>query len=328
MPALPSSSVPRGDCSNCGAPLRGPYCHRCGQRARDRVAPFGSVLVDLLSETLNFDTRFFRTLRRLLFSPGRLTNEYVAGRRAGYVPPLRLFVFSSFILLLLLSFASTWTMGSLPSGMIAAGSSSPDSVAARPATADTTADAVRLTADADDDDDSFISMPASVRDTLQGVADSLRQQPGTGAQFRFALLNGTLQAADSPERFVQSIIGRLSGLAFLMLPVFALLLKLIYIRSGRLYIEHLILGLHTHAFLFIVLIVATLLFLSGVSLLVFTGSLLVSFGPALYLLVALRRVYRQRWLVTVAKTVALVATYGVVLLLAVTGYLLLTLVLL
>lgn len=317
-------------CANCGAPLRGPFCFRCGQRNRERIAPLTTILIDLLSETLNFDTRFFRTLRRLLLHPGRLTNEYIAGRRAGYVPPLRLFVFSSFVLLLLLGFASNWALSDLPTGTRSAQSTVSTPLGADTTLADTSAQvsAVRLNTDTTGDGESaFINLPASVRDTLVQVADSLRRQPDTSAQFKFALLNGVLQATDSPQHFVQTVVGRLSGLAFLMLPVFALLLKLLYIRSGRLYIEHLILGLHTHAFLFILLIVVTLLSLSGVSELAFIASLLVSFGPGLYLLVALRRVYQQSWLLTLVKAGILFSAYGAVLGVAIVGYLMLTLVL-
>lgn len=317
-PASTRRPLPREHCANCGAALHGPYCHRCGQSARERIVPLRTLLTDLLSETLHFDTRFLRTLRRLLFRPGTLTREYVAGRRAGYVPPLRLFVFSMFVLLLLLGFASTWALDDMQYTR---------QTVPPPADSDTSATAVDVQSDTLDAA-TGIGLPEAIRDTLRQTVDRLRGQSTTRAQLQYALLNGVLQTVERPDRFAQSFIGRLSGLAFLMLPAFALLLKLIYLRSGRLYVEHLIFGLHVHAALFVLLLLVALLNLTGVpeltSLAVWVGLV----GPGVYLLLAMQRVYEQRWLLTLFKTVLLLSMYGFLLLLATVGYLLLTLMLL
>ena len=100
---------------------------------------------------------------------------------------------------------------------------------------------------------------------------------------------------------------------FLILPVFALLLKLLYVRRGWYYSEHLVFGLHTHAFAFAVFtVIAALASLGGA----FKASgapgvvavvLLVSIP--LYFLIAQKRVYRQGWGRTVLKAVALGTVY-------------------
>ncbi len=312
------SPASRGHCPNCGTPLRGPYCHQCGQEARERIAPLGTVLKDLLNETFNFDTRVIRTLKPLLAGPGRLTKEYIAGRRADYVPPLRLFIFSSFVLFLMLGFIGTWVMGDGSPWMPATAEAS--------ASADTTrAVGVDLEAMSEPNQNNVTQLPPAARDSLKALADSLRQRGTLGAQFQYALINGTLQSTSDPERFVQSAVGRLSGLSFLMLPVFALLLKLLYIRAGRYYVEHLIMGLHTHAFLFILLIVVALLGLLGSSIASIAAGTLAAVAPPVYLLLAMRRVYEQGWMFTVLKWIALLFVYSMVLGIAFGVYLILTL---
>ena len=310
--------APRAHCPNCGTPLRGPYCHQCGQRARKRIAPLGTVLVDWLSETFNFDTRVFRTLKPLLTEPGRLTKEYIAGRRADYVPPLRLFIFSSFVLFLMLGFIGNWMIGDG-----APGSTAP---ADTTASADTTrAVGVDLEAMSNAEESAVIQLPEEARKELRATADSLRRQRTLGGQFQYAMVNGALQATSDPKRFIQSAVGRLSGLSFLMLPVFAFLLKLLYIRTGRYYVEHLIMGLHTHAFLFILLIVVALLGLLEWDAASVTAGVLASAGPPLYLLVAMRRVYDQGWILTIVKWAVLLFVYFTVLGITFGLYIMLTL---
>jgi len=88
-------------CSNCHAPLAGQYCAVCGQRDRSRMISVWELVADFAGEFFDFDSRFWRTLFPLLFRPGRLTAEYLRGRRVHYTPPLRLYVISSVLFFLL-----------------------------------------------------------------------------------------------------------------------------------------------------------------------------------------------------------------------------------
>jgi hypothetical protein len=282
---------------------------------------------DLLEELFNLDTRLFRTLRRLLFQPGRLTVEYVAGRRAGYVPPLRLFVFSSFILFLLLGILSTQavTIEGSASGTL-------DSLVAEeaqraPSASDTTTEAdseARIDVVSNDP----IQMSKEVVQAMETKADSLRTVQTMRGQLHYALLRGLLRADRSPQLFMQQLIGRLSGLAFLLVPAFALLLKMLYVRSRRLYIEHLIFALHAHAVFFLMLIVAVLIALLGVggSLGYVQGALF--WGTGLHLFLALRRTYQQGWIKTFFKGLSLLIAYSILIAIAMVLYTLLTIVLL
>ena len=94
---------PVGQCLNCEAPLEGRFCHACGQPARVHRT-LGHVLHEFLHGVLHFDTKAWRTLPLLLFKPGKLTREYVHGRRARYIAPFALFLFTVFLMFFVFGF--------------------------------------------------------------------------------------------------------------------------------------------------------------------------------------------------------------------------------
>lgn len=83
-------------CLNCGTPLAGPHCHNCGQRAHVHRT-LRAFFHDLLHGVLHFEGKTWRTLPLLVWQPGRLTREYVDGKRASYVSPIALFLFVVFL---------------------------------------------------------------------------------------------------------------------------------------------------------------------------------------------------------------------------------------
>jgi hypothetical protein len=85
------------DCLNCATPLAGRWCHACGQDSRDPLRAVGTLLEELLDSALSWDSRVARTFRLLVTQPGALTDEFVAGRRAGYLGPVRLYVLASIV---------------------------------------------------------------------------------------------------------------------------------------------------------------------------------------------------------------------------------------
>jgi hypothetical protein len=79
-------------CANCQTPLAGPYCHNCGQLAEDFDRSILSLFVEAFENLFHTDGRLFHTLPRLVLRPAVLTRDYIAGRRAAQMPPLRLFL--------------------------------------------------------------------------------------------------------------------------------------------------------------------------------------------------------------------------------------------
>ena len=90
-------------CAGCGALLTGRFCASCGEEALDpttrTVRHF--VTASLLDEIISLDSRFWRTLRTLLFKPGQLSIEFIAGRRRAYIGPVKLLLAAIFTFVLL-----------------------------------------------------------------------------------------------------------------------------------------------------------------------------------------------------------------------------------
>jgi hypothetical protein len=89
--------IAHGTCANCGATLTGNFCHACGQSAHVHRS-VGHIFEEFLHGIWHFDSKAWATLPRLVFRPGRLTRDYVYGKRAGYIAPLALFLFAIFLM--------------------------------------------------------------------------------------------------------------------------------------------------------------------------------------------------------------------------------------
>ena len=103
---MSSEHLPAPRCENCQGMLTGPWCGQCGQRDFNFHRPFREVTGEWLGDVFNFDSKWSRDLPSLLFTPGRLTAEFWAGRRAAQVPPLRSYLFVSLLFFLWLSLST------------------------------------------------------------------------------------------------------------------------------------------------------------------------------------------------------------------------------
>ena len=222
-------------CRNCDTPLDGPYCSACGQRNIDLERPIGTLLKELLRETFDVDGRVARTLVTLLWKPGVLTVEYVAGRRRLYSSPLRVYIVVSVLFFVV----AAWIAG-------------------------------------------------------QGALLEEGQTLG--------------DAAEDQARLVGDLLPKLM---FVLLPAFALFLKVAY--RQRLYFDHLIHALHLHTTAYLVLALMLPLEESA-STSVF--ALVVQFTLLAYLLgafvVSLRRVYATSWSVAGLRAFAVIFGYMIV----------------
>jgi hypothetical protein len=87
-------------CPNCDTPLSGQYCWQCGQRSRVRLITLWELLSDAIGDLFELDSRLWRSIVPLLFRPGQLTSDYLAGRRARYMPPFRMYLVLSILFFL------------------------------------------------------------------------------------------------------------------------------------------------------------------------------------------------------------------------------------
>ncbi|MHA4811511.1 DUF3667 domain-containing protein [Flavitalea flava] len=89
-------------CLNCHTALSGRYCHVCGQENLEPKETVLHLILHFFNDITHFDGKFFSTGKYLIRKPGFLSKEYVAGRRASYLNPIRMYVFTSAIFFLIL----------------------------------------------------------------------------------------------------------------------------------------------------------------------------------------------------------------------------------
>jgi hypothetical protein len=99
-------------CSNCGSTLVGKFCASCGQQDRPLDVSLPELAREVYADVVELDGRFFASLRKLFFVPGFLTLEYFSGRRAAWLPPIRLYLIIS-----VLYFAISALSGNLDSNV-------------------------------------------------------------------------------------------------------------------------------------------------------------------------------------------------------------------
>lgn len=303
--------APEDQCENCGALLHGPYCSQCGQKSAERILPVWHMVNEALEAVFELDLRVFRTFPKFVFLPGRLTKEYLNGRRKRYIRPFRLYLFSTFLLFAVIALTTTGNFGLVldPQGM--ARLNPPNTAIRASRSPDTTATT--------DDTSSFFGDPEQrkkaaeeLRSDSTSIDIDLYDDPAANARLERTLRMKLAQALEDPWEAVNGMIDRGPYVMFFMLPIFAFLLKLLYIRRGRLYMEHMIFSLHVHAFAFFAFTVALLLNESDIGWLN-TMATWVELSPLLYFVLALSHVYEQGLIKSSIKAFILFLIYGVVL---------------
>lgn len=287
-------------CPNCASPAAGKFCPSCGQRQDLVRTSLARVVRDLLEDQFSLNGTLPRTLGALLFRPGRLTREYMSLRVARYIPPVRLYLVASVAFFLLLSIRS-----SLEDARSVTGPAADSAMAAA-------IDSLRAQQLAQLEEKGSAEAPASKR--FIGVRltrdanwtnwpDALEIE--LGSQFLNRVVRDRLNAlgrvppSEAMRTIRKSFFQQVPKVMFLILPFYALLLKLLYVRRKRYYVEHFIFALHVHALTFALFFLMVLL--RDVPVLAVA---LLSWLP-IYTLIAMKRVYEQSWLKTGVKWFAL-----------------------
>lgn len=317
-PAVPAArDTGEQRCPNCGAVAEPRFCPVCGQEQKDVHVSFGRLMLDFLGDAFTFDSRLWRSLRPLLARPGFLTREYFEGRRARYIPPLRLYLFISIIFFGLLAVL-------LPDDSIG----EIENDAARPAVQEQAAESGSVAAQTESapqradkrrpDDAAPDEGPGN-----EDVDINLGVLPFLSPEVKQRLEERARRVAASPIRFTRYLIENLPVAMFLLLPVYALVLRLLYPRAGYVYLEHLIYALHVHAFTFLLLTFQLLMNWAGARFAPDAPLRTFESAISIYLLaypwIAMRRTYRQGVLMTTLKYLLQAAIYAALLLLALGG---------
>jgi hypothetical protein len=289
-----ASAVVPVRCKNCNAMLLGRFCANCSQAADVHVPTTRELLHELLEGITHSDSRLWRTLTTLWFKPGKLTQEFVAGRRVAYLPPFRLYLVLSILFFLLASFAHTNLQVITFDEALKPGGRSAD--AAAPA-------ANRMTSC---EDANFITFA---------------QHPSWNTRIRHAC-EGIVR--DNGESLLHVVIGTLPKAMFIFLPLIAFLNMLLYWRPRYRYAEQLLFFVHLHAFYFSIAILLLLVSEAADSWPKLVGvagflSTILGWTLPVYSLLALRRVFRRSWPGTAFKAVVLFFVYSIIAGLTVAG---------
>lgn len=329
-------------CLNCGDATVGRYCPNCGQRKVNVMVSVGTLVADVLEDQLVINRALPRTLAGLLAKPGFLTQEYLRGRIVSYIAPFRLYLAASVVFFVLVSFMS---LRALDQAGVGEGEQAPADVEAvradllqreqRLAALDTTGlpaagraavrqslaqvrGALEMLAATPEPDSATLAaivgrsggVTALAPGTRQAWAESLGLEAPTSSLERALARKldqlGHLPPRDALRTVLADMLRYAPHAMFVLLPVFALLLKALYIRRGRYYAEHVVFAIHLHVFFFAIFTL-TLLLPWG-----FVNAVLMSW-LVLYTWLAMKRVYAQGWFRTTFKWFVLGASYAVLL---------------
>jgi len=290
--ALPEATLPEATppaasmaapphCKNCDAVLLGRYCVNCSQAADVHVPSTMELVHEFLEGLTHSDSRLWRTLTLLWFKPGKLTQEFVAGRRVAYLPPFRLYLILSIVFFLIASVTDMRTE------VIRFDDAN------KPAAAGST---TRLTSCQDINSLEFKSH-SEWKQRLQHACEAI--------------------VRDNGNNLMHVAIATMSKAMFIFLPLVAFLHMLLYWRPRYRYAEHLLFFIHLHAFYFSVAIVMICAINAAHAWPKFAGAsdileTLLGWCIAIYTLIAMRRVFGRSWAGTLFKAVLLFFVYSIV----------------
>ena len=278
-----NKSTETTSCANCDTSFIGNYCPHCGQQLREFQKPFKFLIIDLAGNMFSFDTRLWRSLKSLLTKPGSYTSEYLDGHRMRFVPPMRLYIFISFVFLVMLS--------TFVNSQIKISEETRNSI-------NTSIDK-QLTED--QKKDSLLTIP------ITGDKENLSSRD---------LAQIAKKVIDEPDRYMSSFLNFFSWSLFLLMPFYAFILWLFFRKSKPYYFSHLLFAINQHAvvFLWSIVIISVKLLLPNRDL--YPENYLLWLIP-IYLYIVEKRLYNKSWFGTFFRMIGTLYLYFMLLLIAI-----------
>ncbi|MDB5134348.1 MAG: hypothetical protein JWP37_951 [Mucilaginibacter sp.] len=271
------------DCLNCGTILEGKFCYNCGQENLELKENFGHMMSHAISDYFHFDHLFFHTLKPLLFKPGLLTNEYMAGRRAQYLHPVKMYIFISIVYFLLLfqsgnEVVNVKDTGTRPANVEKSLDSTKKAIAKNPYIPN----AAKKEIEKDIDKSKAPTKKGHAKvidsDAVQERGPNKWFHPITkDSTYKLYTANQNKLPADERDNFVERLWNKKTfsyrekygpgakdafldelkhntpKMMFLLLPLLALILRFAFWKNRKYYVEHMIYAFHFHCFLFLFL---------------------------------------------------------------------------
>lgn len=268
-------------CPNCGATRPNAFCAYCGQNSRDYNASLWSILKGAIAEMFELDGRVIRSIKSIVLHPGQLSLAFAENRRADFVNPFRLFMFTTIIWFFLFGISfPTPDERPLRENSRLASDESEDTEPRLP-------ERVRLSVNIDEDDrgqseaevaagleilrahlegdrarklDDLLALNENTRrlGPIRGIARLLNAELGLPQWMQRILANVIVDAVHSPQLLLNELIDNLPLIMVVLLPWYAILLMVFFGRTGKRFIHHLVFAIHVHSFSFIVLTIMLL----------------------------------------------------------------------
>ena len=303
-------------CLNCNTPLRPEdnFCPHCGQENNTHKIPLKHILLETFEDFFHFDTKLWNTIRTTFTRPGKITTDYLEGKRARYVPPVKFYIFISFIFFLLL--------GKLSDHAIENGNNKfkfkqydekpGDNKAINELNFNFSVFGKTEFTSAEE----YEKFRQRIHEYSDQQIDSLLKSKGEevtwfNRQMIKKLGRFDFKNKDDIKEITHAIIKSISLTMFIMMPLTAILLLLIFYRK-KYYYEHLIFSIHTHTIFFLILsfVLAIHVFISdnfGEKLWIWAFFLCL-----IYLISSLKHYYKQTWGKTIGKFLMMSVPYFII----------------
>lgn len=282
-------------CPNCEYSFKevDNWCPSCGQANRTHKRPVQYFVREFFEELVSLDVRFFGTFRDLIIKPGLLTKNYNADLRVRYTSPLRFYVITSVLFFLTISWMTNESIRKADSQIQEAYAEN-DSLMMN--------GEFNLGSGFSLEGEDLLAL-ADLENPNLATVDSLLEARGKTSNWfttRFTLgivplLNGEF----SLQQYYRKLVRNFSYSLFFFMPVFAVILKILYVRRHQFYTEHLIFSIHFHTFAF--LNIFSFLWIDYFQD-VFSLTTLAMITIPVYLLIATKVVYQQGWIRSIVKS--------------------------
>lgn len=286
-------------CANCGASITSNYCAQCGQRREHAVHSVSHFLREATEDLTHADSRLWRTIVPLLIRPGFLTREFLDGRRVTYLPPVRLYLVLSvlfFIIVAVVPQAQDTRFELVKPQDI------PAAVASGDQPARTKIPSVVLTPFGPR---GMTGGPVSAQRAQQICASFPYDGPWADRLAPDIQAHCVASVMDNSRHLKEKFLENVGRAVFLLLPLLALVMKALYRKPPRHYVEHLLFFVHNQAFLYLTMGVYALLTAYAPEPVHQTLWGALCLYVLVYFYLSMRRVYGQGPVLTGAKLGAL-----------------------
>lgn len=285
------------------------FCPNCGQENTNRNVSFKDLVREFFNNYLSFDSKFGRSIKPFFLNPGKLTNEFISGRRVNYANPIRLYLVLSLFYFFALSQLNTYKNDDNGQGNIrvSAGKEAKmlaDSLTKNPGKIidqipESEAESI-WPFKSRENLKKYIKYRQDLSITDKQLYDSLHIE-GMSMIDRLALKQSIRLGRAKNKEMLGYIIEQMPLLMFIMLPIFAFQMKLLYVRRNHNYIVHLVHSLHQHSFKFFLLGLATVIGIftsKGTAVALISGAFIISL---IYVYLSFINVYKQGFFKTLVK---------------------------